>query len=781
MMNKVKRDIFSKFYLGCFFLILTLPLLAIPPLFHPPAWGKVIIFRMLISLMSFIFVWELIFHREEFSSRRKKNSLGLWLLITLGTISLLSTFFSLNPFFSFWGSPYRAGGSLNFSFFLVFTILALFLLKDKDWQNLWKFSFMIGILVSLIALFQYFHLFSSELLISYEKNPPSTFGNSMFLAIYLLLIIFLVLSFALIEKRVFWKVLYFFTILFFFFIILISETRAAYLGIFLGFFYFFFFFPFKMREEKKLKVIKFFILIFLIILLGSIYYLNTLPELPKFFQENRILADITSRLSLQLLFQESRFAAWKVVWQAIVEKPIFGWGPENFSIAFDRYYDPSLPQFANITWWDRAHNFVFDIGVTTGIPALLIYLAIFGILFWQLQILKKKNIFLNQNKTLLLAHGIQATFIAYLSASFFSFDAFSTYLISFFLIGHSLSLISPKDLKVKEKSEQKSQKKFSQIQTSPLIFCFKRTFIIFFFFLLVWFLWSFNLEPLFFNKEINWALYYAENQKCEKAFARMEKILSSQSILNHYLRLRYLDIINICIQEMPQKKIELAQKAILLLQEAIKIRPYYTRSWILLGSYTTILMENKKNLNTEEFSQLKENANYYFQKASKLAPKREEIYLGWTQANLLGKEYQKAKETAEKCLALNPEFLECQWQKVLSLIYLGKTKEAQKEIEELSLKGYVVDNKKSLLQLIKAYIYLAEKTGDLKYYQALAELYQRLIEIDYHNFQWHASLAYVYKILRNYKKAREEALIVLKLSPESKQNVEEFLKTLPPP
>ena len=141
MMNKVKRDIFSKFYLGCFFLILTLPLLAIPPLFHPPAWGKVIIFRMLISLMSFIFVWELIFHREEFSSRRKKNSLGLWLLITLGTISLLSTFFSLNPFFSFWGSPYRAGGSLNFSFFLVLTILALFLLKDKDWQNLWNQSY----------------------------------------------------------------------------------------------------------------------------------------------------------------------------------------------------------------------------------------------------------------------------------------------------------------------------------------------------------------------------------------------------------------------------------------------------------------------------------------------------------------------------------------------------------------------------------------------------------------------------------------------------------------
>ena len=60
------------------------------------------------------------------------------------------------------------------------------------------------------------------------------------------------------------------------------------------------------------------------------------------------------------------------------ERPIFGWGPENFSIALEKHY---LPQFE--VWYDRAHNVFFDYLTQTGILGLLSYLGIFATFYWQ--------------------------------------------------------------------------------------------------------------------------------------------------------------------------------------------------------------------------------------------------------------------------------------------------------------------------------------------------------------------------------------------------------------
>ena len=83
------------------------------------------------------------------------------------------------------------------------------------------------------------------------------------------------------------------------------------------------------------------------------------------------------------------------------------------------------------------------------------------------------------------------------------------------------------------------------------------------------------------------------------------------------------------------------------------------------------------------------------------------------------------------------------------------------------------------MQLAAFYSKLAKKTGQKQDYQDLAEIYQALIELYPQNPQYHATLAYTYKELGDYKKAREQALIVLELSPDSSPNVQEFLKSLP--
>ncbi|MBZ9572254.1 O-antigen ligase family protein [Patescibacteria group bacterium] len=771
---KIKGSKLRWIYLIGFFLILILPLFNIPPWLSPPAFGKTVIFRIILSLIIFLFLWNFFFSEERklFSNLyflRGKSRLTFYLLIALFLIFLLATIFSLDRHFSFWGSPYRAGGFLNFAFYLIFGVLAFLTVHKKDWQKIWNFALIIGVLVSIIAILQQFELFS-KILIPYTYRPVSTLGNPIFLAIYLLLLSFLALTFGIQEKSFKKRFFYFSVLALMLYAILITETRATYLGLAVGILYFILFYP---RRLFWLKI-SFFILFVLGIL--GFYFLKTNPDI--FATQNYVLQRIIDRISsISISAGEGRISGWKVSLKAIKERPILGWGPENFSIGFDKYYDPSLPEIVSSFgggWWDRAHSFIFDISISAGIPALIIYLSIFAALFLGLQKVKKKR----PDKESLICHGVQATFLAYLTANFFSFDTFSTYLISFLLIGYSLHLTS---LNTTEEALKTTPRDDAPLFKLPYRISKWRGIIIFLLFVgLVWFIYFYNIRPVQINKEINWAGHYSEHtyKGFNKASAKIEKVLPSHSFLDHYLKLQYSDIIAKGIKEEPERKLELAQKIIPILKEAVKIRPYYTRDWIFLASYTNILIEKSRALNPGAIERLKDEANYYLKKAHQLSPKRQEIFSEWIKTDLLTDEYQKAKEKAQQCIDLNPEMAKCWWLKGLAHRYAGEEKEARENIEKAVEKGYDINSKSSLLQLATVYGKMVESSGDLKYYQILSDTYQKLINIEPKNFQYHASLAYIYKMLGDYEKARQEAEIVLKLSPESKENVEEFLRSL---
>ncbi|HDL74949.1 MAG TPA: hypothetical protein ENH06_01010, partial [bacterium] len=520
--NKSKQP-----YLIGFFLILILPLLNIPPLFSPPDWGKTIIFIIILSFLIFLSLYHIFFQNNNAFSITIKNKLyeiikkkllPFWLLISFLLLLFLATIFSLNPSFSFWGSPYRAGGFLNSLFYVIFSVLAFLILKKNDWKKIWNFSFIIGILVALIAIFQQFNLFSN-ILISDPTRPASTVGGPIFLAIYLLLLSFLALSFGLKEKNSIKKLFYLSTVAFFLFtIILITQTRAAFIGLTIGFLWFLLFYPI---FSKKLTYLKISFIIILLLAAFGVFYINTRSKLPRFFEENKVLNNFTQRLSISNALSDVRFSGWIILSKAVKSKPLLGYGPENLSIGFDKYYNLSIPNLTysfgpGTGWWDRAHNFVFDISVTSGIPTLLIYLLLLSTIFWQLQKLKKKN-----PPESIIYHGIQATLIAYVATNFLSFDTFSTYLIFFLLISYSLFLI------------------FEQENTTPIIsnerltvYPYRKiTIAILLFIPMIWFIWEYNIKPLQINKEINWANYYSKNKKYEQSIEKIEGILESHSFL----------------------------------------------------------------------------------------------------------------------------------------------------------------------------------------------------------------------------------------------------------
>ena len=756
-----KSTILNKIYLGCFFVILALPFLNLDPWFSPPDWGKTVIFRITLSVLLLIFLHQILSSKERLSARFSgKVKPGIYLLLALLAIFFLAAVFSLDASYSFWGTPYRSGGFVNFAFYIILAFLAFLTLKEQDWQKIWNFSLIIGTLVAILAIFQWLGTFA-DVLITYEIRPPSTLGNPILLAIYLLLLSFLALALAAKEKKLFKKIVLFSAFSLFLFVTFLTYSRAAYLGLAAGLSYFFFFYPYKKHRLSLVSRISF--AAFLIFLSLGLYYINTQSELPEFIQENRDLRIMANRLSLERALQDSRISGWKVGWQALQDRPILGYGPENFAIGFDRHYDPSLPKIEERPggadkWWDKAHNFLFDISVTAGIPALIIYLLLIGALFKQLQKIKRSD-----EKNSAIIQGIQAAFIAYLVANFFSFDSFSTYLIFFLIVGYSLFLINgcqpllQKDAML-EKKDRKNLSKWKKHRKPILAFCL---------IVAVWFVWSFNIKPLQINKEINLALYETKTGYCDRALNRMENILPRKSILDGYLRIKYLEVINTCIQEKTiDESYPLAKKAGEIMEENVQIMPYFTRNWIWLGKYNNLLLENWQK------TEAAEKAEKAFAKAGLLSPKRQEVFEGWIKTDLLTGQYEKAEEKAEECIMLNEKFAGCWWLKALTYVYLNDPEKAREYMETARLKGYRIKSVDALLELTKAYIEIGN-------YPGLLETYPEIIKLEPEEPQHYASLAFVYKELGQNEKARETALKIIELFPEHKTEAEEFLKQLP--
>ncbi len=757
---------FNRFYLIGFFLILALSLLVLDPWFSPPDWGKTTVFRIILSVLIFLFLYRFLTGKKQPCFKLSdKAKTGLFLLLALLGIFFLATLFSLDTHHSLWDTPYRSGGFVNFAFYVILGILAFSVFKKQDWQKIWNFAFLIGVLVSILAILQWQGFFE-DILIAYANRPPASMGNPIMLALYLLLLSFLALAFAVKEKRLFKKLVYLSALSLFVFVVLLTYSRAAYLGLATGLLWFVFFYPYSRRRLSLALRISF--LLILISASLAVYHINTQP-LPEFVQENRTLKGITSRLSLEKALQDPRISGWQVSWQALKDRPLLGYGPENFAVGFDRHYDPSLPKIEEGVggagrWWDRAHNFFLEVSVTAGIPVLIIYLLLIGTLFWQLQKLKRSK---EDKEAPVAAQGIQAAFIGYLAANFFSFDAFSIYLVFFLTAGYSLFLINRSEplleyVLMPEKTEKKLRKKGLKKWRKH-----RKIIVPVLLILLIWFIWSFNIKPLQINKEINLAIYESENNYCDQALERMENVIPQKSILDGYLRIKYLEVINNCIQEKDiTESYPLAKKAQEILEENVQIMPYFTRNWLWLGKYSNILLEHWQEDGAEK------KAAIAFEKANILSPKRQEVLEGWAKTDLLTGQYQQAKEKAKECIELNKSFAGCWWLKALSHIYLEDLEKADQYMETAREKRYRVKSKEALLDLTKAYVEIAN-------HSRLLETYPELIKLEPEEPQHYASLAFVYQALGMTEEAKKQALKIIELFPEHKAEAEEFLKQLP--
>lgn len=144
----------------------------------------------------------------------------------------------------------------------------------------------------------------------------------------------------------------------------------------------------------------------------------------------------------------TRFAFWEIAQKAMHERPLVGYGPENFPIAQARYFDPQFlsRDLAFEAWTDHPHNVYYDNGVAAGYPGIAFYILFVGSLVY---VLYRNKTLTNLQKSILVG-----TLIGYLIQNLVAFDGF----VTIFALATFASVVYGSSVSVEQKNiiEEKS-------------------------------------------------------------------------------------------------------------------------------------------------------------------------------------------------------------------------------------------------------------------------------------------------------------------------------------
>lgn len=279
---------------------------------------------------------------------------------------------------SFMGTIERSMGYFHvFHYGMLFFVLTVALKTEKEWD------LFIGAntVACLIPAFIYWGsiilawLNPTDYGYLIEQNSHVITGNPLFLATYLLFNIFFAIYLFQKTSNRWLKTFFVFVVVVAVATILNSSVRGVFLGLCAGIFLFL---AYKAWSHKEWRPH----LIGVILILGSLYALVFINKNTDFLRSSKIVQRMTS-FSLEDGTIKARFAMWKMAIAGFKERPIVGWGRENYSIVFNKHFDTSFDEAkVGEGWEDRTHNFIFDELVNGGLLELFAYLGLLGITLW---------------------------------------------------------------------------------------------------------------------------------------------------------------------------------------------------------------------------------------------------------------------------------------------------------------------------------------------------------------------------------------------------------------
>jgi O-antigen ligase len=411
--------------------------------------GKYVWFRTVVDLALIFFLAGLMFNPDasHYITRLKQlfRSPVVIAVTAFAAFFVLASFFGVRPSFSFWSNFERGEGGLQIlNLYAFFVLLATLFREDKDWRKMFWLSMGVASLMILYGVIAGFGgSFGGWGQIGPKFGVPGfrfqgSLGNSEYVPGYLVFMLFFC-SYLLLGVKRSWRspqsVLIIVAMIIFLAFCIMSGTRGAFLGLIAGVLSAVVYVGFYRKAWRKWLLLAAGLAIVSVVLLVQFRHVSFIQKIPgassilrlSFSQHD--LADLTTR-----------FVMWDTAVQGWKERPLLGWGPENFLVLFDkhyeiRYYDPEVGFGA---WFDRAHSTVFDYLAQIGILGLLSYLATFVCL--GLLLLKKKwhEAAKTDPRRMLIQGLFLGIIVTYLVQGTVLFDVFALYLPLFTLFAFAV-------------------------------------------------------------------------------------------------------------------------------------------------------------------------------------------------------------------------------------------------------------------------------------------------------------------------------------------------------
>src|SRR3989344_1768026 len=357
-MNKILKY----FLLAGIFIIPFIALIISGKMFFPFITGKNFVFRILTELL--LGGWAILALFDK--TYRPKFS---WLLVSVlsfvGVIAL-ADIFGANPFKSFWSNFERMDGLISLIHLAgYFVVAGIVLNTEKLWNKFWNTSVAVSVIIGIYGILQ----LAGKITINQGGvRLDGTFGNASYLAIYMFFHIFIT-AFLLVKWRgaIWMKYVYGAIIILQLVILYFTATRGALLGLVGGVFLSTLLISIFEKQNKQNRTIAIGVLIVVVALIGIFFVAKN----TRFINNNQVLGRLSS---ISLEEGATRFKIWNIAWQGVKERPILGWGQENFNFVFNKYYNSLL--FDQEPWFDRVHNIFFDWLIAGGILGFLAYFSI---------------------------------------------------------------------------------------------------------------------------------------------------------------------------------------------------------------------------------------------------------------------------------------------------------------------------------------------------------------------------------------------------------------------
>ncbi len=420
------RDTLRFVILACVFLTPFLALIVSETMFFPFITGKNFVFRILVEIA--LGAWILLATIDA-QYRPRKSVILMSAGVFLGIIAL-ADFMGVNPYRSFWSNYERMEGLVTHAhLFLYFIIAGTVLETERLWNWFLRTSLAGSTLVAIHGIAQV--LGKAEIHQS-DFRIDASLGNATYLAIYALF--HLALAFFLWvrerEKNPY-RWIYLVIAAANLVVLYYTQTRGAILGLIGGAALAFFLVAiFGEKEHIKLRRVAWGSIAALVLLVGSFaLWHDSLykPLVAKSYTLQRM-----ATISLTDLTTSSRFTIWGMSWEGFKERPILGWGQDNFIYVFSKYYDPKM--WSQEPWFDRSHDVFFDWLIAGGALGLLSYLALFGSAIWTIWTVGKRRLSVVERAILT---GMLA---GYFLHNVFVFDNLTSYLLFFGVLAYLHSL-----------------------------------------------------------------------------------------------------------------------------------------------------------------------------------------------------------------------------------------------------------------------------------------------------------------------------------------------------